>query len=187
MEKQYTDAEIEQGLKEFKELEKQGFYAEPAQPFSKGAPGLAVLVEVAIPGDLEVKPLQWNVRFKNKRGASVVLSDFKTYDDAIRGQRIVSFVASMALGAGYHRPVEKVEVVTSFRDFLWRHGHEELAAENFSDCETKPVIGIPLADIGWYLPCRFADRLTEALGDANAVLFSGVLEDSLLYGPMWND
>lgn len=173
------------GFEELKKLQKQGIHPYYGSPFfiSKN-PQVGVRIEVMIPKESDPVIFDFNVECVMARGATVTLSDFKTHD---RGEdsKVFSFIASMRIPDNVMLP-PRSEVVMSYQDFCWYQGHEATKPDLVPDTTTVVVGPAVYNDIGWYLPCRFADRLLEALGMANDFLFQGVLENALIYGMMVN-
>ncbi len=166
---------------EIKKLEKQGINPLPHEKFeSLNYPCLGVRVETALPDGADLKPLQWTIEIVDKKGAAVNLSDWAVLEKP-SGQKVLSFIAHMRIPKGI--AVAKADIVgTSFADFCWLCGNEAVKADHVPETLTEMPPGVSYGDIGWRLPCRFADRLLGALDKANAFLLSGALEDALLYG-----
>lgn len=176
------DAEETKALEEFRKLEKQGIFGlPPVSVDDMPSRRIAVRIRTALVKNADVKALQWNIEIVNQRGASIVLSDWQVYDDAVSDQRILSFTASMQLPDNVTLPGNP-EIACAFADLCWFQGNEAVKPEHESEVVTKKHSNVPYNDIGWFLPCRFADRLVDALGKANDTLLSGVLEDAMLYG-----
>lgn len=171
---------------EIKKLEKQGIFAhDPASWYDSKDKSIAVRVDTALPEGADVKALEWNIDVVNKRGCTITLSDFKV-EDIPGGQRIFSFVASMRVPENVGLPFASF-FATSFADLCWFQGNEAVTRHHEPEALTqvrKTATCDGYNDLGWYLPCRFADRLIDALGKANDFLMSGTLEDAMLYGVM---
>lgn len=182
----YTESE---GYREFSKLHKLGIHGvEPCKFAHVSYPAIAVRIEAAI-GDADgVRPIEWNVNLVSKEGAVIVCSDWAV-EQSIAGQRVVSFIAHMRLpkdwneSAAFFKEMPQ-DLVTSFADFNFSHGNEAFGKGYSPNVLTIPSPGSAPGDLGWYLPCRFADRLGEALSKMNAFVMSGVLEDALIYGVM---
>lgn len=173
-----TDLEI---YEEIKKLTKQGIHPHDPTTFeTQPHSAIGVIVETALPeGSESIKPLNWTIEIVNTRGASVFLCDWRV-ELKDSGQRVLSFVAYMRTPKGF-RP-GNVRIATSFADFGWYHGNEAIPSDYVPEVVTQVAPGVPYGDLGWYLPCRMADRLVDALGKANEWLLSGILEDSIIYG-----
>lgn len=161
-------------------LQKQHIYAHDPVAFTKGkGQAVGVVVRTALPEGAEVKTLNWNIEIRNKNGCSIYLSDWKVSEE---GQRQLSFIAWMSVPdtvdfktCGFPRALS-----TSFVDLLWFQGNETVDKTHKPTIETE--ISGDYGDLGWHLPSRFVDRLVDALGKANDVFLSGMLEDACLLG-----
>lgn len=161
-----------------KQLEKAGITLhEPISYRYFTYPNVAVRVEVAIANAESIKTPDKNIRIKNKFGAEVFFSDWSIIKRD--NQSILTFVVSMA--AYVNVPIPDNWVV-SFGDLCCNNGHEELSPDHTPSVHTNLKPDAHYIDLGWYLPCRFADRLIEALGRANDTFLSGILEDAVIYG-----
>ncbi len=174
----------EPGYAEFIKLRKQGIVGtEPVKFEHVSYPALGVRVETAIGDQQEVKPLNWNVEVISREGAVVVCSDWEVTRNE-SGQRVIRFAAHMRLPAALAGRNFQMcgQYAMSFADFNFCHGHEAFPEAYNPNVATKPDAWLEFQDIGWLLPCRFADRLGEALAKLNAFVMSGTLEDSIIYG-----
>jgi hypothetical protein len=166
---------------EIKKMSSQGIFPQDKLSFEDMLHRrIAVRVEVMLPEKADVKPLNWNVEVMNKRGCSVILSDWGV--DQVGEQKVLTFTVSMPLpdNVVLDQPNRSA---TSFADLCWLQGNEAIAPTHAPDVTTKVRDSHGYNDLGWFLPCRFADRLIDALGKANDFFLSGVLEDALIYGP----
>lgn len=167
---------------ELNKLKAQGIIPKDKESFDKMKHRIGVIVEVLLPEDSQAKALDFNIDVLGNRGVAVTLSDFDI--DRENGQRTIKFYASMQIPKNLDLTyLNKQEAfVTSFTDFCWYAGNENVDPTHTPEVETLLTPGVIYADLGWQLPCRFADRLLDALGIANDWLFEGVLQDAIIYG-----
>lgn len=170
--------------KELGKLKAQGIVPQDKLSIKDMSGRIAVQIEVLLPEDSQAKPLDFNIDVLGTRDTPITFSDF---DIGVRanGQRTLSFYASMKLPEGRRLPNTPV-VATSFTDFCWFSGNENLKPDHTPEVETKVTGGFNYGDIGWSLPCRFADRLLDALGTANDFILEGILQDAIIYG-VWTN
>lgn len=175
--------EEKEALQEVRKLESQGIFAHDPLPYEKtNYKSMAVVVEAALPEGAVIKPFNWNIEWINSRGASMIFSDWHVGKSS-KDQDVISFTVHMRIPNNVVLDLNtSLEFATSYRDLLWFHGHEAIDDKYEPQEITKVREDAMYNDLGWYLPCRFADRLVEALGKVNETFLSGILEDAIIYG-----
>jgi hypothetical protein len=76
-------------------------------------------------------------------------------------------------------------IATTFPDFCWMHA-EGTTPLTVGEVRTKIREDAELGDLTWHLPSKFADDLIETMHCLNLDILEGVLQDSVLYGPILN-
>lgn len=143
---------------------------------------LAIYVEIGFPENTELDTPEFDVIIANPRG---VKTRFSAFNVSTRGdQKIFSFVA-------YQNTPDNVPVhgnyeetyYTSYLDMCWKLGTNKIDDSVIPSVHTNPKEGAKHVDLGWVLPSRYVDSITNALGVLNNVILSGTMIDALIYGP----
>ncbi len=172
--------------KEMEKLRKQGIHPIDLEKFDNLTyPAIGVVVETMVPESATIQPFDFNIEVLNKRGVGLIVSNFGI--EHLNNQKIFSFLVSMRLPEGISHSIQEFPMVTSFSDFCWFHGNEKLDTKHTPETSTEVDRAYNYGDLGWVIPCRFADRLIDTLGMLNDFLLEGVLENALIYGVHLNE
>lgn len=166
-----------------KDLNSVGVFVEDKRDdIPKDATYLSVHVEVGFENAEELSVPDFDIMIINKRGVKSYFTSFRLIE---RGnQKVVLFEAYQKAPDDYplHGNFSKL-YVSSYVDLCWNLGNSAVQSDLLPSVVTEIKEGATYVDMGWVLPSRYVDSMTNALGVLNNTIMSGTLVDALLYGP----
>lgn len=161
------------------------FIQERREEIPKNANYLSVHVEIGFPSDTEIGVPDFDVMILNERGIKTWCSAFRII--ARGDQKIFSFEAyqeapdNVPLSGNYSKLY-----YTSYIDLCWKLGNNKIDESIIPPVVTEPKEGAQHIDLGWVLPSRFVDSITNALGVLNTTILSNTMIEALVYGPFYS-
>ncbi|MDZ4810778.1 MAG: hypothetical protein SGI96_21285 [Bacteroidota bacterium] len=115
-----------------------------------------------------------------KRGSKVFVYSFSHADGCLK----------FSVGTKPHKSfLETYEfknnsICMAFMDFCWVLS-DGTTNESAQENKTRVDPSLKLGDLTWCLPSKFADDVIDVIGLLNVSVLSGIMENSFLYGPIF--
>lgn len=161
------------------------FIKERRESMPKDANYLSIHVEIGFPVDTQIEAPNFDVVVRNQRGVDTRFSAFNI--EARGEQKVFMFEAYQEApdNVPLHGNFEKLHYST-YLDLCWRLGNNKIDDSVAPSVNTEPKPGATHVDMGWILPSRYVDSITNALGVLNNTILSNTIVDALIYGPSYS-
>lgn len=158
------------------------FIQDKREDIPNDASYLSVHVEIGFPIDTAIEAPDFDVMILNERGVKTWFSGFRVIDR--NEQKVFMFET-------YQQAPDNIPLVgnysslyyTTYLDLCWKLGNNKIDDSVIPSVITEPKEGAKHVDLGWVLPSRFVDSVTNALGVLNTTILSNTIVDALVYGP----
>lgn len=141
---------------------------------------IGVAIEIAVLIENPIEPPTFAVSVLNKRDVSILFTNWEFIERD--GQKLLKFSAYQRMPEVFPGILNASRYM-SFLDLCFFAGNEAIPEVYGEDIVTKPREGAVASDLGWILPSRFVDALIPALGKLDDSMLSGMINQTLLYGP----
>jgi hypothetical protein len=146
-----------------------------------GEKWLSVAVHIAVMSTQGVTAPEFSYSLLNRRGLSMIASDWHFGRDEDTEQDVLSFVVSMRVPDAIELPEISDDLAMTFTDLCFYAGNEAIPENYDADTFTKLKANYKMTDLGWVLPSRYVDYLIDALGKLNDCALGGNMKEAILY------
>lgn len=154
-----------------------------SKQFSKehgGEKHIAICVKTKM--DVDVKSLEDVVFYKlSKRGTRIFIGGFENRDGILQLSIAEKIHDSFS---NFYDKKTNIPIAMTFADFCWVIS-DGTTSKSLIEVSTPIEQNCTLGDLTWVLPSKFADDVIEAMHSLNVEILDGIMNDSILYGPLF--